>query len=1427
MSTPPLNPLPPKPAGDGKPKTGRPVLWTALAVFAALAIAVGGACWYATTPAFEAIVRARLIDTLEKATGGRVELAAFHWRLRNLEFEADNLTIHGLEAPGEAPYAHIDHLLVRAKILTFFRAKVGLTLLQGEHPVFHLIVYPDGSTNQPHPKTQSHHGSVTETLFDLAVDRTEVTNGLLLLNQEAIPFNVAANDLGVTVTYDATRDHYLAALEAADITAQRGKRPLVRSQLKLQADLARTSAVLTQLELRTGDKPQKGSAGSALQVSGSIANYANPQFSLKATGSIDAREVEALTAVPGLDRGVAAIQIQGSGSLTAFSIDGQVNIKDAAYRIPEVRVGGVNASTNLHITQDDLGLTGLKARLPDGGSLDGEFHLLNWLAPPPKVAPTTAAEGKKAAVSAVASRVENLPAPTRVDAGVIRARIRGITLRSIMEMTTPPAYHDLGFDTSAAGTVAVDWAGDASNLKVSANVALTAGDGRYGVPLGGAVDATYFHGRGAVDIRNVTAQTPGSHIQVEGSLGVYPIESRKSSVHADLTTDNLGEFDKTLAALGLTTTGPHGKKTGVAAIPIKLSGQAAFHGTVTGSLLNPDVQGHLTATNFDTVFDTGTPEAPAPANVHAEAVSEPAPTAEAAQPASQTAGPFSDVHWDSLDAQAEYSPESITVTQATLLRGSTAIHASGQLHIHRISRRHAAYDDESAINATARVQNAELGSLLAMAGLNEPVSGTATLQAHVGGTLGNLNGGGHVQVVGGQIFGERYRSLNSDLKFAGQELDAANLKFLQNGGQITGQAGYDFRAKNLHFQAAGSGFDLAHFRYVQNLKRPVAGEVNFEANGSGPIHALTAQASLHLTKMVLDNQFRGSLDAHATLARNILAYQVNSGVDAALFQLSGQTTLNGDYPTQAKLSASQVHIERFIKLFDIQDVTSDSLLNFQASVSGPAREPKQMAGTLAMSKFAIAIGGVGLHSDDELTAQLRNGVLHLDPLRVLGDDTNLEAQGSVALFGQARTLNLHASGAVNLRLAQSFDPNIASSGHVDFSVDAAGTMQQPNLTGQVKFTNGAISLGDLPNGLSQMNGTLVFDQDRLTVQQLTAVTGGGRLQLGGFITYRQGIYGDLNATAKDIRIRYPQGVSSMADAKLRLQGTDTNLLLSGNVLVTRFAISPNLDLASLKSSTSAPGPLPSANSPSNHVRLEVHITSAPELNFQNSFAKLAGDVDIHVRGTIAEPALLGHISITDGSATFAGTTYQLQRGEIYFSNPIHIDPVIDLDATARVADYDIDIGVHGTLSKLGLTYRSEPPLPEADVFALLALGRTQEEQQIYSEEQSAAGVNSTADALLGGALNATVSNRVSKLFGVGSVKIDPTFVGNLGNSTARITVQEKIGKDITVTYATNVNSTAQQLISGQWFLTQNVSIVAQRDESGVFSLLLKIHQRRK
>jgi translocation and assembly module TamB len=233
------------------------------------------------------------------------------------------------------------------------------------------------------------------------------------------------------------------------------------------------------------------------------------------------------------------------------------------------------------------------------------------------------------------------------------------------------------------------------------------------------------------------------------------------------------------------------------------------------------------------------------------------------------------------------------------------------------------------------------------------------------------------------------------------------------------------------------------------------------------------------------------------------------------------------------------------------------------------------------------------------------------------------------------------------------------------------------------------------------------------------------------------------------------------------------------------------------------------------------------LNFQNAYAKLAGDVDLQLRGTVASPSLLGRVSITEGNAVIAGTRYELQRGDITFTNPVRIQPTIDLNATARVEDYDITLALHGIPEKLSVTYRSDPPLPEADVIALLALGRTQSEQGLYTaqQQQSAGAVNPSTDVLLGGALNATVSSRVQKLFGAGSVKVDPSYLGALGNSTTRITVEEQLGKDVTLTYATNVDTSAQQLIQAEVAVNRHISIVVARDESGVFSMVVKAIRR--
>jgi translocation and assembly module TamB len=1364
---------------------------------------LGIAFWYVNTQSFADHVRAKLIDVLTTATGGRVELARFSWRPLRLEAEVDGLTIHGLEAPDQVPYAHVDTLRVQAKIIDAFKAQIGLRSLEVDHPVFHLIVYPDGSTNQPVPKKKSESNKpVTDTIFDLQANSAQVNNGVLLLNQRALPFNVAANNLETKVTYRAQPESYLGTVHVEDLTAERGKAPAVHSALDLNVEMARNALKLDGLHFVSGDRV---SGRSKLDASGALNDFTKLNWQIGVNGAIDLREVAALAAVQGLERGVAGLQIQGQGSgVKAFDVTGNVQLKDGTYRQSYLLLSGINATTSLHATQDAVTLPNVKVRLRQGGGADASAKLVNYLTPAPTVQPAAAVtSSKKPAPKTVSPQQE----------ASIHARIFGIRPEMVFEIIAVPKYENLGFDTQADGTADVRWKGSANDLVASANVTVapprppTPNE----IPVTGAIDASFMMRGGRLDARHIEMHTPASNVNVTGRAAFIPMTGA-SSLNVDLTTHNLNEFDRALIAFGVKANG----KKGVAALPVQLHGQAGFQGTVTGSLLNPDVKGHASAKDFATVIETAAATHPPPQPTTPVSAEPPHPP-----PPSQ--GTRQTVQWDDLELDAEYSPALISVSNLSLTRGKTAIHGSAQLHAAHGRRGKLLYNNSSMLNADAHITDASVTDLLSIAGESLPVTGTLNLQAHVGGALHALSGGGHLSVAGGQIYGEDYKSLTTDLKFAGESAGVTNLVFVQDGGRITGDGDYNIQAKSFRGDAQGTGFDLSHIQRLQRGKTQIGGALSFDLHASGTTAAPQVNGKLALANLTLNGQAAGKVNANVQTTGHTLHLNANATLAQAQFQAAGQVQLTDNYPVDAKLTFSQLDFAPVFTLLNVSGVKGNSQLAGVVHVSGPAKTPKQLDGTAQIDQFKVTLQGMPLTSKGPIRASLNNGVVKLNQLEIDAEDTNLVAGGTADLLGDGG-MDVQAHGAINAKLAQSFSTEITSTGHVDFNLTAQGALKKPDLEGTFNFNNVSLAYQQIPNGISHLNGSMVFNQDRLELRNLQGTTGGGTVTLGGFLIYQQGVYGDLTVALKNTRFRYA-GLSSSADAKLRLQGTQNSMLLSGNIQITRFLVGPNVDFAALTGGAGAVSPPPDPNAFGNKVRLDVHITSAPQMDFQNSFAQIAGSVNLRIRGTVAQPAVLGRINVTDGKATYNGTTYQLQHGDIYFTNPVKIEPMIDMDVTTRIEEYDVTIGLHGTSSKLTPTFRSEPPLPEADVISLLAQGRTQEEQSIYSTQQQAAGVNGTANAVLSGALNATVSSRIQKLFGVGSVKIDPTYTGSLGQSSARITVTQNIGQQVLLTYATSVNSTTQQLIQAQVNLSPTFSLTAVRDEADVFSLILKVHKR--
>ncbi|HTC75667.1 MAG TPA: translocation/assembly module TamB domain-containing protein, partial [Edaphobacter sp.] len=695
-------------------------------------------------------------------------------------------------------------------------------------------------------------------------------------------------------------------------------------------------------------------------------------------------------------------------------------------------------------------------------------------------------------------------------------------------------------------------------------------------------------------------------------------------------------------------------------------------------------------------------------------------------------------------------------------------------------------------------------------------------------------GGGHVALANGVAYGEPYESAVAELTVQGKAIEMNHVVLKAHGTQIAGNGGYDWGSERLHAHLEGHDILLSKFVTVQDAKTELDGVVSVVADANGTIRQPGLKANLKLTALTYRGQGIGEAAVEAHSNGETVYVTANSTLVGAKVDATGQAGLTGDYPAQAKVTITGFDIGKPMAMFGPGNMKAQSTIDVTATVSGPLKRPKELSGEATFSQADVhfsqsdvKLQAIEVKESEPIRIALRDGVATLEQVHITGQDTDMRVSGTAQLFGatspKGGKMDVKATGSVSMALLHTFDPDIISNGKVEFTVAAGGQVTNPELTGRVQFDKVNLAMDGVPNGLSNMNGTLLFNGDRLQVESLTATTGGGTLKLGGSIRYKNGVYADLTATGDVVRVRM-YGLSTTANANLKLQGGTQSATLSGTILITRFGIGPNVDFAAFGSPGDISTP-PDPNSPANKIRLDVHITSAPQLDFQNSYAKLAGTVDLTIRGTAAVPSVLGRIEINEGSATFAGQKYQLQRGEIYFTNPVRIDPIIDLDATAQVENYDITVGLHGTATNLKPTYRSEPPLSESDVFALLALGRTQEEAQLYQERQAAQGTDPTTSALLGGALNATVSNRVEKLFGVGSVKIDPAFVGTLGQSSARITVSQQISRQVTATFATNVNTSAQQLIQVQYDLNHDNSIVVTRDESGVFSVVYKLRKR--
>jgi len=858
--------------------------------------------------------------------------------------------------------------------------------------------------------------------------------------------------------------------------------------------------------------------------------------------------------------------------------------------------------------------------------------------------------------------------------------------------------------------------------------------------------------------------TPKAEVDVDGTLG-----RDDSALETQFRTDDLLDWDDFINAIR----GPNAERK-------RIAGRVDWTGRVLGPIVGPTFAGHMDAAGAQ----------------------------------------YGQLQRDALNGDFEYSPDGFRLMKATVRRGQSAATIDMSLDFDGDW----SFLETSDWTMNAQVNRAAAADLQEIIGTNYPVTGLLSGDIRGSGTREAPIFDANVVFDDIGVMGWTIDSLTGQFHWEEGQVRLTRAVLHEGAAEVTGDFSYWPHELRTEFDLNGSGIALEKIKKLQTPSLAIAGKLGFHLRGGGPLFTPSGEGDVTLTSLKLGTEVEGNFDGHLSSDGNVAKITLASREPAAA-KLQGQLSvgLTGEHSIAGRLAVTQFDLDPLIGAgLHLSQLTGHSSADGVFTIAGALSQPDSIEVNADIARISFDYQLVQLSNDRDIKLTYRRNEVRVDQAHLHGPDTDFEFSGS-ARFDRDRPVHFSLAGSINLRLIRGLLPALDAHGSTSLNVSVDGTMARPAITGRATVRNASAVYGDFPVGLSKLNGDLLFNKSRLVFDHVTAEAGGGQLALSGNVAYGEGpVRYEISATTAQTRIRYPTGMSWLAGGTLQLSGTSSAGLLSGNVQVQRILFAQGVDVASFfaAASETSPGP-PSTSTFLQNLALDVEGQTSPGARIEWSGAHVDIDGDVRLRGTFDRPVLLGNVHLLGGEMPFRGNTFEITRGDINFANPFRLDPEIDVEATSTISQYQVTIDFTGKASHLALNYRSDPPLPDTDIVALLALGSPGEEGGLRS---SATSQNYGATALLSEAISTGVGSRIEHLFGISSFRVDP-FVAETAtesNAAARVTIQEQVARGLTITYSSNAATSNQyQLIQVEYAIKRDLSIVFLRDINGTYGMDIK------
>ena len=903
------------------------------------------------------------------------------------------------------------------------------------------------------------------------------------------------------------------------------------------------------------------------------------------------------------------------------------------------------------------------------------------------------------------------------------------------------------------------------------------------VPVQG--ELIYAYGPEWVDIGASRVATPDTYVAFDGRTAY----GDRSRIGFHVTSADWQESDRLFAAV-LTA---FGSRTGV----IPVGGYGTFDGVMVNSFRRPRIEGTFAAGGMRAF----------------------------------------DVVWGPARGRAVIEDAYADVGNLVVGAPDRAIRVDGRFSL-GFPRR----DGGEEINARIRLAGRPVAQLRHAFGIDDyDVDGLLSGEFHVFGEYRRPYGFGQMAIAQGVAYGEPFEVATSAVRMEGRGVRLDSLQITKAGGRAAGAAFVGFVDGTYSFNLDGRGIPIEQIAVTRSeTTPPLTGRLDFSAGGSGTFERPRYDVRATISDMFVGDEGVGQVLSELSVNGDMMTVKIEAASPRLAVSGSGRVALTPGMEADLSFSVADTSLDPYLRAFNpgLSPFTT-AIASGNIRVVGQLADVDELLVEATVDRVDLRLFDYRLRNAAPVRLALDRHTMQVAEMRLVGEDTQLDITGAVNLHDER--IAMRATGDAGLGLLQGFVPNIRSSGRASLEATFEGPMRDPVVTGTMTVDNGRIRHFALPHALESISGPVRFDTRSIRLDEVSARLGGGLVRFGGRIDMEgyQPTRIDVTMAGEGMRLRFPEGMRSLVDADLTVQGTVDAPILAGTVTIRNAVYTRQFEadggLFDFTAAAASGGSAPlGARVP---LRYDVRLVAPSTLEIRNSAARVFATADLQLRGTFDRPLLFGRAEVDRGEFTFEGRRYQITRGTIDFNNPARIQPFFDIETETRVRvpgqTYRVIARAAGTLDRLTPAFEADPPLPEVEVLSLLfgdvAPGTDVEFRQystnITPQQQL---LRERATRALTGAFSSEVGRVVEQTFGVDTFQLTPSLVDPNAQSSrldpaARLTIGKRLSERIYLTYSRSLSSsTRDQIILLEYDQTDRFSWILSRNEDRTYALDVRV-----